>query len=179
MSRDVNYDREYAREHVNVLVAPSHSIETFGDTVINYHLVSELPDHPNKIRIRAGRLLARKPAVIAPKWSSQIDFGEFGPEAQEYIESLKEFEACCRILAYGYQFKTDNFSEQVVTDKFDAVVERVKKSVEAKNDPFAAVVTGEDDPWDIAIVELWRREVERSAVRNIVELTVKGELWKK
>ena len=179
MSKDVNYDRQYAREHVNILVMPSHNLETFGDTLFNYHLVSELPDFPGKIRIRAGRLLARKPAVLTPSLSAEIDFGELGPEAQEYIESLREFEECFRVLAYGYQFKTDNFSEQVVTDKLENVIERVKTTVLAKQDPFAAVIVGEDDPWDIAIVELWRKEVERSALRNVIELSQKGELWKK
>ena len=62
-----------------------------------------------------------------------------------------------------------------MTDDIETVAERVKSAVEAKQDPFAAVVQGEDDPWDIAIVELWRHEVMRSVNNNIKELGDK--LW--
>ena len=174
MSRDRNYDRWYAARHVKILLSPSHRLETFGDTVFNYHMVSELQDYPGKIRIRAGRLLAHKPAVIVPDMGN-IEAEGFSPEARAYIESLKQFSECLRILRYGYHFKSDNFSEQIVTDDLRAVTERVKAAVMAKNDPFAAVVQGEDDPWDIAIIELWRHEVERSVKNNIQELGDK--LW--
>ena len=174
MSRDRNYDRWYAARHVRILVSPRHRLETFGDTLFNYHMISELQDHPGKIRIRAGRLLAHKPTVIVPRMGS-IETEGLSPEAQAYIESLKEFQECFRILRYGYHFKRDNFSEQIVTDDIKTVAERVKSAVEAKQDPFAAVVQGEDDPWDIAIVELWRHEVMRSVNNNIKELGDK--LW--
>ena len=42
---------------------------------------------------------------------------------------------------------------------------------------FASVLQGVDDPWDIAIVELWRREVSRSAGKNIKELNDSGKLF--
>ncbi len=174
MSKDRNYDRWYAARHVRILLSPKHKLETFGDTLFNYHMISELQDYPGKIRIRAGRLLAHKPAVIVPRMGL-VETEGLGPEAQEYIESLKELQECFRILRYGYHFKSDNFSEQIVTDNLAAVTERVLRSVEAKQDPFAAVVQGEDDPWDIAVVELWRHEVVRSVTNNIKELGDK--LW--
>jgi len=39
------------------------------------------------------------------------------------------------------------------------------------------VLQGVDDPWDVALVELWRREVERSAGMNIKELNDSGKLF--
>ena len=82
-----------------------------------------------------------------------------------------------RILRYGYCLKTDNFSEQIVTDSLAAVTERVKAAVAASNDAFAAVLQGVDNPWDVASVERWRKEVERSADRNIRELGQSGKLF--
>ena len=176
MSKDPNYDRWYAARHVNILLAPTHRLETFGDTIFNYHMVSELEDYPGKIRVRTGRLQAYKPAVIVPD-AIKIETEGLSPEAREYIENLMaSHKDCFRILRYGYHFKSDNFSEQIVTDNLANVSDRVLKTVAAKRDPFAAVVQGEDDPWDIAIVELWRREVERSVGGNIKELG--DQLWK-
>lgn len=176
MSADPMFDRWYAARRVRIVLSPSHQLETFGSTLVNYHLVSELDDHPGKVRIREGRLEAHQPRVIMPHFSEVTAEG-FGPEAKAYIEFLRENEDSFRILQYGYHLKSDNFSEQIVTDSAEAVLERVKAEVEGRGDAFAAVLAGVDDPWDVALVELWRREVDRSAGKNIRELQKSGKLF--
>ena len=176
MSSNPDFDRWYAARHVRILLSPSHHLETFGSTLVNYHLLSELPDHPGKVRVREGRLEAHQPLVISPDFS-EITTEGLGDEARAYLEFLKENEKDLRILRYGYHLKSDNFSEQIVTDSLAAVTERVKAEVIGSNDKFAAVLQGVDEPWDVALVELWRREVERSAGQNIRELSEKGKLF--
>ncbi len=171
------FDRWYAARHVRIVVSPSHELETFGNTLVNYHLISELADYPGKVRIREGRLEAHQPLVITPKGLSEIVAEGFGEEAHDYLEWLRENEESLRILQYGYHLKSDNFSEQVVTDSLAAVTERVKAEVIRSGDKFSAVLQGVDDPWDIALVELWRREVDRSAKKNIRELRENGKLF--
>lgn len=177
MSTNPLYDRFYAVQKTRIILRPSHSLETFDNTLVNYHLISVLDDYPNKVRIREGRLEAHKPLVITPSKYAQITMEGFGEEARDYVEFLRSHENDMRILQYGYHLKTDNFSEQIVTDSLAAVTERVKKEVLESNDKFAAVLQGVDDPWDVALVELWRREVDRSASHNLKELSEKGELF--
>lgn len=126
--------------------------------------------------MREGRLEAHRPLVITPNFSEVTTEG-LGDEAKAYLQFLKENEENLRILRYGYHLKSDNFSEQIVTDSLAAVTERVKAGVAESHDTFAAVLQGVDDPWDVALVELWRREVERSADTNIRELGEKGKLF--
>ena len=64
-----------------------------------------------------------------------------------------------------------------MTDRLSVVTERVKGEVLASGDTFAAVVQCVDDPWDVALVELWLREVKRSAKGNIDELQKSGRLF--
>ena len=80
-------------------------------------------------------------------------------------------------MQYGYHLKSDNFSEQIVTDSLAAVTERVKAAVVASGDASSALLQGVDEPWDVALVELWRREVGRSAGKNIKELNESGQLF--
>ena len=178
MSSNPDFDRWYAAKSARFLVEPSHSLETFGNTLVNYHLISEIADRPNKIRIREGRLEAHQPLVITPSFS-HIETEGFGDEARAYLEFLKENEKNLRILQYGYHLKSDNFSEQIVTDRLSVVTERVKAEVLASNDKFAAVVQSVDEPWDVELVELWLLEVNRSARQNIRELDERGELFRK
>ena len=176
MSSNPDFDRWYAAKSARFLLEPSHRLETFGNTLVNYHLISELSDNPGKIRIREGRLEAHQPRVIAPRLVPPEMEG-FGEEAREYFEFLKRSEEHLRILQYGYHLKSDNFSEQIVTDRLSVVVERVKRAVIDSNDKFSAVIQCVDEPWDVALVELWLREIRRSAKGNIDELQAKGKLF--
>ena len=176
MSSNPDFDRWYAAKSARFLVEPSHRLETFGNTLVNYHIISELSDYPGKIRIREGRLEAHQPRVIAPHFVPP-EMDGFGEEAREYFEFLRQTEEKLRILQYGYHLKSDNFSEQIVTDRLSVVTERVKAEVIASRDEFAAVIQGVDEPWDVALVELWLREIRRSARTNIRELDEKGMLY--
>ena len=170
------FDRWYAARSARFLLEPSHRLETFGNTLVNYHLVSELDDFPGKVRIREGRLEAHQPRVILPN-ACDVEFEGFGPAAQEYFNFLRENEERLRILQYGYHLKSDNFSEQIVTDSLPSVTARVKEAVLASGDKFAAVIQCVDEPWDVALVELWLREINRSAKGNIAELQKNGKLF--
>ena len=64
-----------------------------------------------------------------------------------------------------------------MTDRLSVVTARVKDEVIASHDQFAAVVQCVDEPWDVALVELWLREVRRSARGNIDELQRSGKLF--
>ena len=176
MSSNPDFDRWYAAKRVRILLMPSHQLETFGNTLVNYHLISELEDHPGKIRVREGRLEAHRPLVITPHFS-EITTEGIGDEAKAYLQFLKDHEDELRILQYGYHLKSDNFSEQIVTDRLSVVTERVKTAVLESGDKFAAVIQCVDEPWDVALVELWLREVSRSAGDNISELQKSGKLF--
>jgi len=171
-----DFDRWYAAKSARFLLEPKHRLETFGNTLVNYHLVSEVMDRPGKIRVREGRLEAHQPLVITPNMS-EIETEGLGDEAQAYLEFLKEHEKHLRILRYGYHLKSDNFNEYVLTGSLDEVAGRVKGEVEASGNELSAVIQGVDEPWDVALVELWLREIRRSADTNISELQQQGKLF--
>jgi len=156
--------------HTEVVLSPKRALETFGETIVNYRLVSELLDDPRKVRVREGRLEAHKPAIITPEAYARDELAGFGEEARRYYEFLKEHEDSIRILQYGYSLKQEAFSEQVVTDSLDAVLERVVEEAKAADDPFSVVIKGVDDPWDVCLVKFFWMEVNASAPYNIREL---------
>lgn len=176
MSSNPDFDRWYAARNMRVLLSPSHRLETFGNTLVHYHLISELEDYPGKVRVREGRLEAHQPLVITPSFG-EIETEGFSDEAREYLKFLKENERNLRILQYGFHLKSDKFSECIITDSLENVADRVVGEVSSKDTSFSAVLVGVDNPWDVALVELWRREVDRSAKTNIEELHSRGKLF--
>ena len=177
MSGDRKLDYMYAVANTELLLVPKKHLETFDNTLLHYHHVSEDMDRVGSIKVRTGKMQINRPQILTPGAYSKIVLEGFGEEAEKYAQWLQDHDDEMRILRYGYCLKTDNFSEQIVTDSLAAVTERVKAAVVASNDAFAAVLQGVDDPWDVAIVELWRKEVERSADRNIRELGESGKLF--
>jgi len=164
------FDFWYAVNNTEVVVPSKRHLETFGNTIINYFLVSELMDDPSKVRVREGRMQAFRPQIIVPSAFSPVELEGFGEEARRYLEWLRENEDSVRVLRYGYTLKQESFSEQLVSDTLEAVLERVKAEVGQKNDPFAAVVKGVDEPWDVCLVRLFWQTIQRSAPINIREL---------
>src|SRR5947207_14170981 len=53
-------DIEYAIENTQVILAPERQIATFGNTNFEFHLISELLDRVDQVRIRTGRSEARR-----------------------------------------------------------------------------------------------------------------------
>ena len=162
-----SFDFWYAVHHTNVVRGPSRALETFGETRIHYYHLAELPDVPGKVRVREGRLEAHKPLLITPEAYVQEEMSGFGEQARQYLEFLKQHQDAIRILQYGYRLSQESFSEQVVTDTLDAVAERVVGEVKGSEDPFAVVIKGVDDPWDVSLIHFFWLHVNASAPVNV------------
>ena len=168
--KPTQFDFWYAVNNTEVVLAPRRHLETFGNTLINYHMVSELMDSVGQVRVREGRMQALRPQIVTPSAYSSMILEGFGEQAEKYVEWLREHEDHVRILQYGYTLRQESFSEHLVTDKLENVIERVKQSVTEKNDPFSSVVKGVDDPWDVCLVRLFWAVIQNSAQANIREL---------
>ena len=154
MKAKSSFDFWYAVNNTEIVMLPSKHLETFGATMLNYHMVSELMDSVNQVRVREGRMHANRPQIITPEAYSQTLLEGFGDEAQRYIDWLKEHEKDLRILQYGYKLRQEAFSEHLVSDNVKNVVDRVQNEVKEKGDPFSAVLVGVDEPWDVCLVKV-------------------------
>ena len=164
------FDFWYAVNNTNIVLMPTRHLETFGNTILNYHLVSELMDAVDRVRIREGRIRAAQPQIITPQAYSQTVLEGFGDEAQQYVDWLKEHEKDVRILQYGFNLKKESFNEHLVTDNLEAVVARVRSEVKDSGDPLGAVLQGVDEPWDVCLVKLFWEVIQKSAGANIREM---------
>ena len=164
------FDFWYAVNNTEIVLMPVRHLETFGNTILNYHLVTELMDTISQIRVREGRIRASQPKIITPDAYAQTVLEGFGDEAGKYVEWLKEHEKDIRILQYGYTLKQESFSEHIVTDNIKAVTGRVQAQVKESGDPLSAVLVGVDEPWDVCLVKLFWEVIRKSVAPNIRDL---------
>lgn len=149
---------------------PKSHLETFGSTHLHYHMVSELMDTVNRIRIREGAIQSQRPQIITPTYYAQEMLDGFGTEANQYVDWLKEHAKDMRILQYGFKIQKTEFSEQVVSGNVKEIIEQVKKQIADKNDPMSAVIYGVDDPWDVCLLKFMVDVIRNSAPYNFNEL---------
>jgi len=170
MNSKQQFDFWYAVNNTELVTTPTNRLETFGDTVVNYHMVCELMDNVDKVCIREGHLKALKPEIITPQSLGQMDLEDFGQDARQYADWLAENGGDLKILQYGFRIQKQEIKEYVVTDHLDNVMERVKAEVGAKDDPLSAILIGVDSPWEVCLLKLMVELVQHSAQGNMQDI---------
>ncbi len=165
------FDFWFAVNNTEVLVVPPRRLETFGATTIDYHLVCELMDSVDRVRVREGRLHAYRPEIVTPqRWAESLLEGFSEEAAAKYMEWLQGHESELLMLRYGFKLRKESLTEHVVTDRIETVIERVRTELAARKNPLAALVRGVDEPWEVCLVKLAVEMVQRSAPHQAREL---------
>jgi len=170
-----SFDFWYAVNNTEVLKAPSRQLETFGTTMVNYFLISELMDSVDKVRVREGRIEASRPQILTPDDFGQAALDGFSDsEAARYVDWLSQNAQHLRILQYGFAISKENVNDHVVSDAMGQVVDNVTRDVASREDPLSAILVGVDQPWEVCLLKLMVDLVENSAPGNIQDLEQHG-----
>jgi len=164
------FDFIYALENTEIVRLPRQRLETFGTTLLHYHLITELMDEVGRSRIRQGKVKAYRPEIITPERFGREILEGFGEEARKYIEWLRSHESDIYILKYGFRITKEEISEQTVSANADLVVEQVCREVDQRQEAMHGVVKGVEDPWEVCLLKLLVEVARFSAPYNAREL---------
>ena len=167
-------DIEYALENTQIILAPERQIATFGTTSFEFHLISELMDRVDHVRVRTGRIDAERPQILSPEYFSRFLLEGFGEKAQQYVERLRERARQIAVLRYGFQFRKTDVVERMFRDPIDAVIARTKMQVEGEREPLSAVIQGVDDAWEVCLLKFTIDMIERSSGGNLGDFRKRG-----
>ena len=170
MKNDPQFDFWYAVNNTEVVAVPERRLETFGATMVNYHLVTELMDSVNKVRVRVGKLKAFRPEIITPQSIDEMMLEGFGSEARNYADWLHKNAQDMQILKYGFKVQKQEINDYILSDSLQTVVDRVKGEVSGHGDPFGAVLVGVDRPWEVCLLKLMVELVQNSVAGNIQDI---------
>ncbi len=164
------FDFWYAVSNTQVVVMPQRRLETFGNTLLNYHMLSELMDSTTQVRVREGRIQAFRPQIMTPSMLQNTLLEGFGQEAEAYIDWLKQNPRDMHALQYGFTIKKQEISEHIVTANLQTVLEQVRQRVATQNDSLSAILVGVDSPWEVCLLKLMVDVIRQSAPGNLREL---------
>ena len=150
------FDFWYAVNNTEVLELPRGRLETFGSTLINYRLVTELMDAVGQVRVREGRIQSFRPEILTPQSFSESPLEGFqAGQAEDFIRWLREHESDLILLKYGFKIRQKTTTESIVHDSIENVLDRVR---------------GVDEPWEVCLLKLLVEVVRRSAPGNARDL---------
>jgi hypothetical protein len=165
------FDFWYAVNNTEVLELPRSRLETFGATLINYRLVTELMDSIGQVRVREGRIQAFRPEILTPQSFAESPLEGFnaGP-AEDFVRWLREHESDLTLLKYGFKIRHETVTESIIHDSVENVLARVRADLNSRADPLSALVLGVDEPWEVCLLKLLFEVVRLSAPGNARDL---------
>ena len=171
MTDKEHFDFWYAVNSTQVISLPTGRLETFGTTVVNYHLLAELMDEPNKVRIREGRVEASRPQIITPQHFEEIMLEGFGEsEASQYADWLAHNAKDLMLLKYGFAIKKVSTNDHIVSETLPIVIDQVTTQLKENPDPLGALIVGVEEPWEVCLIKLMTEVVQQSAPQNAQDL---------
>ena len=169
-------DFQYALETTQVLLEPDRRIDTFGTTVFEFYMISELMDQVNEVRVRRGKIQANRPLIVSPHAEDNMIFEGFSDQADDFARWLRQQENADKFLKYGFLFKQTDITENLVHDPIEDVRERVLAEVSGANNPLNAVIEGVDDTWEISLLRFTVEMIQRSHGINLFDFKRRGLL---
>jgi len=167
---------QYAIENTRVIVPPQRRLETFGTSLLHYYLVTEDMDTANLARVREGRIEAERPQIVSPHAMARLLVEGFGEKAAAYAEFLSANPGRFAFLRNGFKFRKNEVRTYDVHEPVEAVLDKIKENVAAKDDLLAAIVLGVDDAWEVCLLKFMVDFVQQSAPGQIDDFRRRGML---
>ena len=151
-----------------VLRFPRHRLATFGDSEIDYHLVTPHPEASDRSTLRTGRVRALRPRILTPE-ALRRHFEGFGDDAAGFERLLKDnFADSFRGLEYVFRNTLDRAE---VRHRTAADLARaLGRDFEERDAPRAAVIRGPETGWPLSLMKFTLEEAGRSFPINLREL---------
>ena len=166
------FDFWYAVHNTRVVIPPRGRLETFGVTLVRYHLLTEPMDSAGEVRIREGRIQSFRPEILTPASfvESPLESGFSSRQADSFINWLREHQQDVFLIKYGFKIRHESLSVTTVHDALPNVLERVRADLLRKDDPLSSLLVGVDDPWEVCLLKMLFDLASASAPFNAREL---------
>jgi hypothetical protein len=147
---------------------PRHRLATFGDSDIQYHLVTPHPDSADRSTLRSGRISALRPKILTSE-SLRRHFEGFGDDADGFERLLKDhFADSFQGLEYVFHNRLAS-----VEDRHANALDLAKtlgRDLDDRSATREAVIRGPAGGWTLSLMKFTLEEAGRSFPVNMREL---------
>ena len=166
-----------AMSHTRVLRAPRQTLATFGVTTINYHILTHPVytdgSEPVETVVRQGRVVTEKPRIVTAYYMSMLK--GFSSQARQYFENMSRSSGGQSPGIY-YTYRNEPGGLEIVGDSIEAVAERISSDIDRRGDHMAAIISGQDELWDVSLMKFVLELTGNSVHSNLAEMHSLGLL---
>jgi hypothetical protein len=164
--------------NTEVLRHPRQQLDTFGSTTIHYYLLTEpsykeISGDTSETVIREGQVIAERPKIVTPYYLSHLE--GFSGDARKYFDMLMSRHGP-NMPGLFYTYKNQPGNLNIVSDSWQAVVDRLSNEIDSKSEPLSSIIRGQDDLWDVSLLKFIYETTARSIPGNLAELKAHGML---
>lgn len=169
---------EYAALHTEIIRHPRQHLATFGISNVYYYIVTEpsyteFEDNVSETVIREGRVIAERPQIVTPYYLTNLE--GFSYDARRYFDMLLNMHGPDTPGLF-YTYKNEPKNLNIVSEDFQAVVDKLNDEIDKKGDPMASIIKGQDDLWDVSLLKFIYEITSRSLRSNVSQLGSRGLL---
>jgi len=161
---------KYALEHTELVRAPQQQLATFGSSVIDYYVVTELVG--NVSVVRDGKVIAERPKIVTPAYLVNVE--GFSEQARRYIAMLareRPYES-----GIFYRYKNEPKGMNVVSEPIRQVIHKLGSQIDEQHNPLSTVIKGVEELWDVSLLMFIYELTNQSVRTNMAEFNRRGFL---
>ena len=160
----------HALEHTELVRAPRQELDTFGSSVIDYYVVTELVGYVSVVR--DGKVIAERPKIVTPAYLVNVE--GFSEQARRYMAMIareRPYES-----GIFYRYKNEPGGMSVVSEPIRQVIDKLSSRIEERRSPLSTIIKGVEELWDVSLLMFIYELTTRSVRSNIVEFDRRGFL---
>jgi len=161
---------KYALENTELVRAPQQTLATFGSSVVDYYVVTELVG--NISVVRDGKVFAEKPKIVTPAYLVNVE--GFSEQARRYIAMMaREHPHDSGIF---YRYKNEPKGMNVVSEPIMQVINKLRSQIEEEHNPLSTIIRGVEELWDVSLLMFIYELTTKSVRTNLAEFNRRGFL---
>jgi hypothetical protein len=161
---------KYALRHTELIRGPRQNLATFGSSVIDYYVVSELMG--NISVVRDGKVIAERPKIVTPAYLVNVE--GFSDQAKRYIGMMareRPYES-----GIFYRYKNEPKGMNIVSEPVQMVIGKLNSQIEEEHNPLSTIIRGVEELWDVSLLMFIYELTSKSIRTNVAEFSQRGFL---
>ena len=160
----------YALQHTELIRGPRQNLATFGSSIIDYYVVSELMG--NISVVRDGKVIAERPKIVTPAYLVNVE--GFSDQAKKYIGMMardRPYES-----GIFYRYKNEPKGMNIVSEPVEMVINKLTSQIEEEHNPLSTIIRGVEELWDVSLLMFIYELTSKSIRTNVAEFSRRGFL---
>jgi len=167
---EANDKIKYALEHTELVRAPQQSLSTFGSSIIDYYVVTELVG--NLSVVRDGKVVAERPKIVTPTYLANVE--GFSEQAKKYIAMIAQERP--HESGIFYRYKNEPKGMNVVSEPARQVISKLSTQIEEERNPLSTIIKGVEEVWDVSLLMFIYELTTKSVRTDVAEFSRRGFL---